>query len=80
MKILRMGQREQKQELMAEVFQQDRNRGVSDRHRLAPRRALGLSHSSVLGFARPWQARNFEQLPKAGSSRPQLEALARSLS
>lgn len=49
LKILRMGQREQKQELMAEVFQQDRNRGVSDRHRLAPR---------------PWQARNFEQLPK----------------
>ena len=36
---------------MAEVFQQDRNRGVSERHRLAPR---------------PWQARNFEQLPKAG--------------
>ncbi|CAJ1401605.1 unnamed protein product [Effrenium voratum] len=49
LRIMRLGQREHKQQFMAEVFQEEKNRGVSDRHRLAPR---------------PWQARNFEQLPQ----------------
>jgi len=49
LRILRMGQREQKQHLMAEVFQEEKARQVSAKHRLAPR---------------PWQAIDFEHLPK----------------
>ncbi|CAE7491779.1 rab1D, partial [Symbiodinium pilosum] len=49
LKILRMGQREQKQHLMADVFREEKARQVSAKHRLAPR---------------PWQAIDFEHLPK----------------
>lgn len=49
LKIFQMGKKEQKQRLMAAVFQEEQERKVSDRHRLAPR---------------PWLAADFEHLPK----------------